>query len=74
MAEAEKKPGPKVVTFVAVKTNEEIELAVKGMMERLFPELKPTEEDLKYMEERLRKAKEEDLKENAERLRKAGQV
>jgi len=56
MAEAEKKPGPKVVTFGAVKTNEDIELAAYGMLEKLFPELKLSEEGLKLKAEHMRKA------------------
>ena len=62
------------MTFAAVKTHEDVEIAVYGMMEKLFPELKLTEEDLKLKAEGMRKAKEEDLKEKAERLRKAGQL
>ena len=46
MAEADNKK-IKAVTFGAVKTNEDVELAAYGMLEKLFPELKLTEEDLK---------------------------
>ena len=60
MAEAEKKPGHKVVTFGAVKTNEDVELAAYGLLERLFPELTLSEEGLKLKEERLRIARERD--------------
>ena len=74
MAQAENKNIHKVVTFGAVKTNEDVELAAYGMLEKLFPELKLSEDGLKLKAERLRKAKEEDLKEKAERQQKAGQV
>ena len=50
----------KAVTFGAVKTNEDVELAAYGMMKILFPELVFTDEDLKRYEERLRIAREKD--------------